>query len=57
MAKRTRNPEQEAEWDEQRRELARLIQEREARKRELLERDRYRRQRLKRLSFGLLGRE
>jgi hypothetical protein len=50
-------PEQEADWGEQQRELARLIEARKVRYRDWLENEARRRARLRRLSFGLLGRE
>jgi hypothetical protein len=50
-------PEQEAEWREQQRELAKLIEARKERYRTWLEVQARRRARLRRLSFGLLGRE
>ena len=57
MAKRTpRDPEQEARWEEARRLLAMRLEERDAISRAWRERRERRRARLRRLSFGLLGR-
>ncbi len=58
MAKRKipRDPEQEARWEEERRQMAARLAEREAIWREWQERRERRRHRLKRLTFGLLGR-
>jgi hypothetical protein len=58
MAKRIwRDPEQEARWAEEQRELERIAQRLRARIDEDRERAERCRRRLERLSFGLLGRE
>ena len=50
------DPEVRAEWERERREMRRLLEVRLARDRELRERESRRRSRLRRLTFGLLGR-
>ena len=50
------DPELRAQWERERREMQRLLDVRVARDRELRERENQRRARLRRLTFGLLGR-
>jgi len=58
MARKSRiTAEQRARWEEDRRELAARIEERKRIGAELKRRDELRRERLRRLTFGLLGRE
>ncbi len=56
MAKTPRDPEQEARWEEERRRLAARLEERREISRAWREREERRRARLRRLTFGLLGR-
>ena len=58
MARKSRiTAEQRARWEEDRRELAARIEERKQIGAELKRRDELRRERVRRLTFGLLGRE
>jgi len=56
MAKKRLDPELLAEWARQRAEMEELLEGRKARERELEELEARRRARLRRLTFGLLGR-
>ena len=54
--KRRSDPDRHARWQEGHDEMKRLLEQRKARHREFEEREARRRQRLRRLTFGLLGR-
>ncbi len=57
MGKRRTDPERRAQWEEGERALAARIEERKRIGAEMELREELRRERLRRLSFGLLGRE
>jgi len=56
MPKKKIDPALKAEWARQRAEMEEILEQRKARERELEEIDARRRARLRRLTFGLLGR-